>query len=79
MDKVRVAITCELRSKYCKYVDMSRDDFEKYDQLINSDMKNHEIDSKLSDIAAKYGFSCRDENWLDGDEPEEFEFELVID
>ncbi|WP_368870114.1 hypothetical protein [Proteus mirabilis] len=74
---VNVQITGEHRVKYCKNVKMSIEDFDKYHQLINSDMTNSEIDYQLADIAYKYGFSCSDDNYLDSDELEEIEFQKI--
>ncbi|MGI3396940.1 hypothetical protein [Providencia stuartii] len=76
-DKVNVQITCRQLVVYCKNVEMSIEDFNKYDQLINADMTNSEIDSQLADIAYKYGFSCSDDNYLDSNEPEEIEFQKI--
>lgn len=79
MDKVRVAITCEMREVYRIDVDMSKDDLEKYNQIINSSMEKREIDKKLAVITAKYGFLYQKENWVDGYDAENLKFELVTD
>ena len=76
-EKITVDITAEMRVRLCRRVEMNKTDYDEYLRLIDSELPNSIIDSKIEDIASEYQFTGSLDDWIDSDEPEEIEFELI--
>lgn len=74
---IKVIITAEARAHLSKTVDMTEEDFKKYQEIIDSsDLNYREIDQQIAILADKYGFGYGDDI-EDMEDPEEVTFELL--
>lgn len=74
---MKVIITAEARVHLSKIVEMSEEDFEKYQQIIDSTgFSYREIDQQIATLADKYGFGYGDDI-EDMEDPEEVTFEIL--
>ncbi|MBE8598090.1 hypothetical protein [Xenorhabdus sp. BG5] len=76
-EKIKVEITAESRVYFAKYVEMDKADYEKYGQIIDSDLPNREIDRKIAELADKYNFGGYGNDIQHWDDLEEITFEAL--
>lgn len=72
---IKVIITAEAKVKLSKTIYMQQEDYDKYLELVDSDLSNREIDKEISVLADKYNFGYLSDI-EDMDDPEEVTFEL---
>jgi hypothetical protein len=76
---MKVMITAYAKVTLSKSVEMSEDDFQNYQILVDgTGLSNREIDLGIAKIADKYGFGYGDDI-DDMEDPEEVTFERITD
>lgn len=70
---IKVQIVADVSAK-CNYiVDMTEEDYRKFEKIIDSQMTSREMNNAILDIACKYGIYDN----IDFNEPEDTEFHRI--